>query len=150
MRKGEKATLICAPDYAYGVRGSPPKIPPNATLHFEVQLLDFKDKKKEKWEYSEEEKVAEARVLKESGNLKLKEGNSRGAVADYSEGIQYVEYETSLDAKELLKALRLNIAQAYIKLNKYYDAIDNCNKVLKDDPSNLKALYRRGTAFRKN
>jgi Tfp pilus assembly protein PilF len=55
-----------------------------------------------------------------------------------------------LDAKELLKALRLNIAQSYIKLNKYYDAIDNCNKVLKDDPSNLKALYRRGTAFRKN
>lgn len=50
MRKGEKATLICSPDYAYGAKGSPPKIPPNSTLHFEVELLDFKDKKKEKWE----------------------------------------------------------------------------------------------------
>lgn len=50
----------------------------------------------------------------------------------------------------MLKTLRLNIAQAYIKLNKNYDAIDNCNKVLKDDPSNMKALYRRGVALRKN
>jgi FKBP-type peptidyl-prolyl cis-trans isomerase len=50
MRRGEKATLICSPEYAYGARGSPPRIPANATLHFEVELLDFKDKKKEKWD----------------------------------------------------------------------------------------------------
>jgi FK506-binding protein 4/5 len=36
MKKGERATLICSPDYAYGARGSPPRIPANATLHFEV------------------------------------------------------------------------------------------------------------------
>lgn len=60
MKKGERATLVCSPDYAYGARGSPPKIPPNSTLNFEVELLDFKDKKKEKWEYSDEEKLASA------------------------------------------------------------------------------------------
>jgi FKBP-type peptidyl-prolyl cis-trans isomerase len=49
MQKGEKATLVCSPEYAYGAQGSPPKIPPNATLNFDVELLDFKDKKKEKW-----------------------------------------------------------------------------------------------------
>ena len=54
MKKGEKATLKCSPDYAYGARGSPPSIPPNSTLLFEVELLDFKDKKKELWEYSDE------------------------------------------------------------------------------------------------
>lgn len=53
MKKGEKSTLICSPEYAYGTRGSLPKIGPNSTLHFEVELLDFKDKKKETWEYSD-------------------------------------------------------------------------------------------------
>ena len=34
MKKGEKCELICPPDYAYGKAGSPPKIPPEATLKF--------------------------------------------------------------------------------------------------------------------
>ena len=37
MTKGEKATLICRSDYAYGDSGSPPKIPGGATLNFEVR-----------------------------------------------------------------------------------------------------------------
>lgn len=36
MRKGEKSVLTCKAEYAYGAAGSPPKIPPNATLVFEV------------------------------------------------------------------------------------------------------------------
>lgn len=39
MRKGEKCLLTCKPVYAYGEEGSPPKIPPNATLQFEVELF---------------------------------------------------------------------------------------------------------------
>lgn len=37
MKKGEKALLIAGPEYAYGAQGSPPKIPANSTLHFEVR-----------------------------------------------------------------------------------------------------------------
>ncbi|WVQ98610.1 FK506-binding protein 1 [Kwoniella sp. CBS 9459] len=36
---GQKATLTCTPDYAYGARGFPPVIPANSTLKFEVELL---------------------------------------------------------------------------------------------------------------
>ncbi|XP_063703112.1 peptidyl-prolyl cis-trans isomerase Fkbp12 [Culicoides brevitarsis] len=36
---GQRARLICSPDYAYGSRGHPGIIPPNATLTFDVELL---------------------------------------------------------------------------------------------------------------
>ncbi|KAK3743638.1 hypothetical protein RRG08_030760 [Elysia crispata] len=41
MRKGEVAKLTCKAEYAYGASGSPPKIPPNATLVFEVELFSW-------------------------------------------------------------------------------------------------------------
>ncbi|XP_072109375.1 peptidyl-prolyl cis-trans isomerase FKBP5-like isoform X4 [Mobula birostris] len=42
MKKGEICQLICKPNYAYGTAGSPPEVPSNSTLLFEIELLDFK------------------------------------------------------------------------------------------------------------
>ena len=40
MKVGGKARLVCPPETAYGERGAGNKVPPNATLVFEIELLE--------------------------------------------------------------------------------------------------------------
>ena len=42
IKTGGKANLVCPPAIAYGARGAPPRIPPNSTLHFEVELIEIR------------------------------------------------------------------------------------------------------------
>ena len=41
MKRGEKAVFTIKSEYGYGSAGSPPKIPGDATLVFEIELFDF-------------------------------------------------------------------------------------------------------------
>ncbi|CAM9316893.1 unnamed protein product [Ectocarpus fasciculatus] len=144
MRKGEKAILKCRADYAYG--DSPPGagIPPGATLNFDVELIGFGPKKKEKYEMSTEEKVAEAAALKEAGTIAFKAGDFATAMENYLDAENYCEGME--ECKAIALACNLNAAQAAINLKDYSAAVFRTTAVLSKDPNNIKAMYRRAVA----
>jgi len=43
MRVGGKRTVIISPHLAYGAKGLPGKIPPNALLHYQIELLEVRE-----------------------------------------------------------------------------------------------------------
>jgi len=153
MKVGEKALLTINSSYGYGPDGSPPTIPGNATLNFEVELLGFKEKEKAKYEMSPDEKLAKAKSLKDEGTNCFTQKMFGDAALKYIEAADYVfddeegEHVTD-DSKPIFVSCWSNAAMCYIKTKDWTDAIDACNKVLslEDEKQNLKALYRRGLA----
>ena len=148
MKVGEKATLKIRHDYGYGKTGSPPKIPPEAELDFEVELLGFSEKLKEKWQMNETELAAAAEKMKQAGTDAFKAKDYDGAVAQYTKAVDYAGGEDGEPVPDATKALFVscwsNIAMCHVKQQDWADAIKACNQVLEHDDSNLKALYRRG------
>mmetsp|Transcript_13688 Transcript_13688/g.39032 ORF Transcript_13688/g.39032 Transcript_13688/m.39032 type:complete len:593 (+) Transcript_13688:70-1848(+) len=72
MRRGEHARFTCAPEYAYGDQGAPPKIPGNATLIFDIELVNWR---------SEDDLFGDGGVIR----TKVEEGSGFQEPADGSE-----------------------------------------------------------------
>jgi peptidylprolyl isomerase len=145
MRKGEKAILRCGSDYAYGKRGQG-KIPADATLNFDVELINFGPKKKSRHEYTPEEKIAEATQLKDAGNQSYAAKDFVSALEQYEEAAELVDVNEEPDVKALYITCKLNSSQACIGLQDYASALKQATDALKKDPNNVKGLYRRGVA----
>jgi hypothetical protein len=90
VQVGEKAILKCRSDYAYGKSGTG-SIPADATLLFDVELLGFHKKKKQKWEMTPEENLEEALKLKDEGTEAFKAQKFDEAAAKYVDAISHVE-----------------------------------------------------------
>jgi len=92
MKKGEKAILRASSDFAYGDDGSPPKIPGKATLNFEVELFSWKEKVKEPYEMTVEERRAHAQKHKDLGNAAFGKQEFDSAIESYEEGVKYISH----------------------------------------------------------
>ena len=161
MKVGEKALLIISPEYGYGANGSPPKIPGGAILHFEVELLGFEEKIKEKYQMTKDERLAMADKLKAEGTEFFQKSLFAEAAAKYEKAATYTvetdcqdeddddEMTVPEDERALFISCWSNSAMSLLKLNRWTEAIQSCNKVLaleSEATTNTKALYRRGLA----
>lgn len=155
MKVGEHAILKIRSDYGYGDTGSPPKIPPKAELLFDVELLGFKEKPKERWQMTDEERIAFANKIKAEGTELFKKKVYGEAAMKYEDAASYSVGEgisgddIPEDERPLYVSCWSNAAMSYINLKEWTDAISACNNVLSigtEEKTNIKVLYRRGLA----
>ena len=77
--------------------------------------------------------------LQDSGNSAFKKG-------DYSLAVEH--YSACLELDSTLVAARNNRAMALLKLQRWQDALTDCDQVLSDEPGNVKALLRKAEAHK--
>ncbi|XP_015522493.1 AH receptor-interacting protein [Neodiprion pinetum] len=127
-------------------------------LEFTIELLDVvspSDYEKETWQMTEDEKLNSIPTLREKGNTQFKEENYKAASDTYATAIGMLEQlmlkekpndEEWLELQKMKVPLLLNFAQCKLLNKEYYAVIEHCTTVLKSEPDNVKALYRRGKA----
>jgi FK506-binding protein 6 len=163
MKKGELAHILVKPEYAFGKMGCPPRIPPEATILFEVEVLSFHDQqaaegyeampkeKKEKLDLKELIDVANSE--RESGNDYFQRNIFGKAAQCYTKGIGVLETARLKDEEEerewsdALMKLHLNMALCALRQKKPKLCIVHCRRALELDQHNVKAVFRLGQAY---
>mmetsp|Transcript_106795 Transcript_106795/g.168739 ORF Transcript_106795/g.168739 Transcript_106795/m.168739 type:complete len:590 (+) Transcript_106795:54-1823(+) len=119
---------------------------------FTLELIEF-EKAKDTWDMSEDEKIEFATARKDVGSALFKSARWRMALGRYKKIIDLFNYLDGIKdeakkakAKELKKLCELNSAACNLKLKEFSDAQKNCDNVLKEETSNVKALFRRAQA----
>ncbi|XP_051896246.1 FKBP prolyl isomerase 16 [Pristis pectinata] len=151
MQLDEIALVISDGQYAYGHIGRAPDIPPDATVIYEIQLLDVRNAPDTK-QLSPSECIRICKQKRERGNYHFQRGDYHSAVKSYNLALDILSISSELkpsaqEAEELqedgLKCLN-NLAAAQLKLNLHEEVIASSNAVLRLDPNNVKALFRKG------
>lgn len=150
MRRGEKARFVIDCKYAYGEKGAPPKIPPNATVELEVELLDFHDKRRPADDLDNDEKESLAEECKVTGNAGFKDKTLNTAVYAYKEGINAIEHilesERNTATRKLWVSLHLNLCIALNLLANWAETKRYADRVIAVHADQPKAHYLRGIA----
>lgn len=151
MKKGEKSEFIFSPEYAYKDKGAGEKIPPNATLHFEIELIDILPPQKKLEDMDFPEKLAKAKKLKEEGAEKFKEKNFIWATEKFTKALKYIgdadkTKDEHKEGIEVLFNLYTNLANCNNNLG-YYKATVNFIEGALQLKVTPKCYYFRGVAL---
>ncbi|GAQ90836.1 Tetratricopeptide repeat domain containing protein [Klebsormidium nitens] len=89
-----------------------------------------------------------AQKLKAEGNQLVSSGKHGEASQKYLKAKSNLEGHESVEARTLKTSCSLNLLICYLRTGQNEEAVREGSEVLRTDPSNLKALYRRGQAHR--
>jgi len=148
MKQGERALVTCtAPSKAReGQLGLGESTAAKTLLTCE--LLEFV-KEKETFSLDSAEKLGLARKRKLDGGALFSAKRFELALEKYKKVVDAVadadtyEAEHKAPAVEVKRTAELNKAACFLKVGDLNGALESCDKVLKEDKSNVKALFRR-------
>mmetsp|Transcript_56838 Transcript_56838/g.122922 ORF Transcript_56838/g.122922 Transcript_56838/m.122922 type:complete len:678 (+) Transcript_56838:72-2105(+) len=152
MKKGESCEVCCTDadmlvDEALGLRPAP-----GDRLVLGLTLMDFEII--DLYGPNELRLVEHCAARKEVGGQFFQKKNFRQAVRRYQHVTATLAYledwkdpKAAADAMKLRRVCHLNSAACNLKLEEWEDAEQSCRAVLKEDPDNIKALFRRGQAL---
>ncbi|XP_019883032.2 peptidyl-prolyl cis-trans isomerase FKBP8 isoform X1 [Camponotus floridanus] len=162
MDVDEVAEIIVDPRFAYGKQGKKP-IPPDATITYMVELKAVElEPEIETLSISQRREISNKK--RERGNWWFVRMELPFAIQCYRRALEYLssaksntnqnEEEDSFSDAELQILLEdrikvhNNLAAALIKTEAYDAALENVEHVLRCQPQNVKALFRKGTILR--
>lgn len=149
MREKEKAVFEIDSAKAFGVAGCGKDVPPDTNVLFEIELLGFSEKEREMNDMNGEELLLLAQDSKTEGNRLLKMGRYDDALVCYKKGCEVMKQDQMKimdDVMEIEFAIRLNMSLVFLHLQRYREAKDEAEVVLKRNKDNPKAKYRHALA----
>ncbi|XP_005662030.1 inactive peptidyl-prolyl cis-trans isomerase FKBP6 isoform X1 [Sus scrofa] len=161
MRRGELARFLFKPTYAYGTLGCPPLIPPNTTVLFEIELLDFLDSAEsdkfcalsvdQQDQFPLEKVLKVAATEREFGNYLFRQNRFYDAKMRYKRALVLLHRRSApSEEQHLVETAKLlvllNLSFVYLKLERPAMALRYGEQALIIDQKNAKALFRCGQA----
>ncbi|RWS02671.1 AH receptor-interacting protein-like protein [Dinothrombium tinctorium] len=130
-------------------------------LEFTIELLKVENPseyEKEIWQMEESERLESIPKFREEGNKLYKQKRYEEASQKYASALGIIEQlmskekpgESEWNEFDRMKIpLLSNYSQCKLLLGDYYSVIENCTEVIKRDPTNTKAYFRRAKAHSK-
>ncbi|XP_044300844.1 peptidyl-prolyl cis-trans isomerase FKBP8-like [Varanus komodoensis] len=151
MQLGEVAFFLASPTCAYGCLGREPDIPKDAAVLYEVTLLQVRDSPDPALS-PVMERLGLGNQHREWGNFHFERGEYQRALHSYQQalrvlflsGTDHLSPEEEEELRELQVKCLNNCAAAQLKLQLFDEALASCHEVIRLDPDNVRALYRKG------